>query len=233
LAVNLAASIARRATPAVRVCLVDADPSSRDVTTRLAVARSSLDEVVVRSRVSGSFLDGLASVYDPPLWVLPCVRAGVALSHRGLADVVAELRAGFDVVVCDLACGADGSGVVHGDRLGFDWVLLAVTPERGAVEAAVGFVDQFGDARLRGDVAVSVRLGVVTTGDEGSTELSHDVVGAMLGQPVLASVPQLWGRAAPNVGFGAALGIDELDVAVWTLFERLQATAKLTFSRAS
>src|SRR5580692_12650616 len=71
LAVNLAASLARRATPAVRVCLVDADPSSRDVTTRLAVARSSHVEVDAQSRVSGSFPHGLTSVYDPPLWVLP------------------------------------------------------------------------------------------------------------------------------------------------------------------
>jgi len=55
----------------------------------------------------------------------------------------------------------------------------------------------------------------------------------MLGEPVLASVPQLWGRAAPNVGFGAALGIDELDDAVWALFERLRATATATSSRAS
>jgi hypothetical protein len=38
---------------------------------------------------------------------------------------------------------------------------------------------------------------------------------------VIGSVRQLWGRAAPNLGFGAALGIDDLDDAVGTLFDRL------------
>jgi len=234
LAVNFAASLARRATPAVRVCVVDADPCSRDVTTRLAVAGYSLEDLPARLPVSVSLLDGLGSVYDPPLWVLPGSGTGAGAAHRALGDVVGELRAGFDVVVCDLACGPVGSGVVQADRLvGLDWIVLAVTPERAAVEAAFRFVERFGDARLRGEVARSVQLGVVTTGDESSTELGLDVVAAMLGEPVLASVPQLWGRAAPNVGFGAALGIDELDDAVWALFERLRATAAATSSRAS
>jgi hypothetical protein len=37
----------------------------------------------------------------------------------------------------------------------------------------------------------------------------------------LGSVRQLWGRSAPNLGFGAALGIDDLDDAVGSLFARL------------
>jgi hypothetical protein len=144
------------------------------------------------------------------------------------------LRSRFDVVMCDLACGPAGRGVVQSDRVvGLDWILLAVTPERGAVEAAARFVDQFGDAGLRGDRGRSVRLGVVTTTDEGSTELSPEVVAAMLGETVLASVPQRWGRAVPNVGFGAALGIDELDDAVWLLWQRLRTAATALSSRAS
>jgi hypothetical protein len=35
---------------------------------------------------------------------------------------------------------------------------------------------------------------------------------------VSARVPQLWGRAEPNRGFGAALAIPELDAAVYDLF---------------
>jgi len=64
---------------------------------------------------------------------------------------------------------------------------------------------------------------VVITGDEGSVDLTAEMVAETLDGPVLGCVPQLWGRSVPNLGFGAALGIAELDDAVDTLFERLGA----------
>ena len=80
-----------------------------------------------------------------------------------------------------------------------------------------------------------MQLGVVTTGDEGSTDVAPEVVGKALGHPVLGSIPQLWGRRAPNLGFGAALGIAELDDAVGALFERIEGRSALdrATSRAS
>jgi len=233
LAVNLAASLGRRATPGTRVCVVDADPTSRDVTTRLAAAGSSLDACAARAQGSVPFLDRVDSVCDPPLWVLPRAGTEAGPAQRPLGDVVGALRTQFDLVVCDLACGPQSALVPSAQLVGLDWVLLAVTPRRASVEAAVCFLEQFGHARVLGDIAESVQLGVVTTGDETSTELSADAVSTMLGEPVLASVPQLWGRAAPNVGFGAALGIDELDDAVCALFERLRPAAAITSSRAT
>jgi hypothetical protein len=102
-----------------------------------------------------------------------------------------------------------------------DWLLLAVTPDVEPVEHAARFLEQFDEATERGDIATSVRVGVVITGDESSTDVSAQVVERALGRPVVGSVRQLWGRAEPNLGFGAALGIDELDDAVGALFARL------------
>ena len=59
---------------------------------------------------------------------------------------------------------------------------------------------------------------MVCTGDESSTQMSCSDVEAVLDTPVLGRIPQLWGRAEPNRGFGAALAIPELDDAVYDLF---------------
>jgi hypothetical protein len=63
-----------------------------------------------------------------------------------------------------------------------------------------------------------VQLAVVCTGDESSTVLSLSEVEVILEVAVAGRVPQLWGRAEPNRGFGAALAIPELDDAVYDLF---------------
>jgi len=234
LAVNLAASLARNLDARARVCVVDADPFSLDVTTRLAAAGPRLEDFAAWPGAAVPRVDALAWVNDPPLWVLPSAGAGVGATHRALRSVLPALRAEFDVVVCDLVGGPAGPARVMSDRLDqLDWLLVAVTPEVEPVKAAARFLEQFEEARASGRVADSVRLGVVTTGDEGSTELSADVVSKMLDEPVLASVRQLWGRAVPNVGFGAALGIGELDESVAALFERLDCAYERAASRAS
>jgi hypothetical protein len=48
-------------------------------------------------------------------------------------------------------------------------------------------------------------------------------VASRLDIPVPGRIPQLWGRAVPNRGFGAALAIPELDDAVSELFESFRA----------
>ena len=134
------------------------------------------------------------------------------------------LRDAFDVVVCDLVGGPSGPARVMSSRLDqLDWLVLAVTPERRAVEAAGALRRRSSTRRAsRGHVAESVRIGVVTTGDEGSTELErHRGRPSRSGERFLGSLRQLWGRAVPNLGFGAALGIGELDDAVDALFDRL------------
>jgi hypothetical protein len=222
-AVNFAASLARNAARELRVCLVDADPFACDVTTRLAVPGPYLEDFAGEHAAEPAALaDSLVSLREPPLWVLPSVGAGAGVTHRALGRVLPAVREAFDVVICDLVAGPAGPARVLSNRLDqLDWLVLAVTPVPDAVERAGRFVRQFEESRERGHVAESVRIGVVSTGDEGSTELGASEVTEVIGQRFLGSFRQLWGRAVPNLGFGAALGIGELDDAVDALFESL------------
>jgi hypothetical protein len=231
LAVNLAAIRARQTGGRERVCVVDADPRLLDVTTRLPVRGPRLED----GFDSGAWAGSPASVHEPPLWVLPSSGAGVASTYRAAGRALPVLRAGFDAVICDLVSGVSGPSRVAGRLEHFDWLLLAVTPDVEPVAAAVRFLDHFDAARARGEIADTVRLGIVTTGDEGSTDLSPEVVGAALGRPVVGSIRQLWGRSAPNPGFGATLGIAELDDAVGALFDRIdgRSVRNAATSRAS
>jgi hypothetical protein len=216
LAVNLAA-IRARLVPDARVCVVDADPRGLDVSNRLPVSGPCLEDYAERFIP----IHALGSVHEPPLRVLPSAGAGFGLASRAGRRALPHLRAEFDVVVCDLPSGAAGPGRVFGRLEQLDWLLVAVTPDVEPVERAVEYFEHFDAAVVRGEIAPSVRVGVVTTGDESSTALRSDVVERALGRPVIGSVHQLWGRAAPNLGFGATLGIDELEDAVGAIFGRL------------
>jgi hypothetical protein len=217
--------LARNAARGSRLCLVDADPSARDITTRLAVSGPYLEDFAeLRFSDPAALAEALVSLHEPPLWVLPSAGGGVGATHRAVGRVLSPLREAFDVVVCDVVGGPAGPARVISDRMEqLDWLVLAVTPELDAVRRAVRFVDQFEDARERGFVAATVRIGVVSTGDESSTDLGALAVAELLGPSFLGSLRQLWGRALPNLGFGAALGIGELDDSVAALYERLVA----------
>ena len=191
-AVNLAAIRARDTEGRERVCVVDADPRLLDVTTRLAVSGPCLEDFAAADVATAS----IAVVHEPPLWVLPSSGAGVASAYRARPPRSCACAADFDVVVCDLVGGVSGPVRVAGRLDQLDWLLLAVTPDVEPVESAARFLEHFDEARGRGEIAESVQLGVVTTGDEGSTDLSPDVVGKALGRPVVGSIPQLWGRSA-------------------------------------
>jgi len=214
LAANIAASLARNAAASGRVCVVDADPIALDVTTRLGVRSPVLEDY---ARAEHPTIAQLGRLYSPSLEVLPCGGAPVGRLHYAAEQALPELRAAFDVVVADLPGGPSGPGSVFGSNLDLlDWLILAVTPEPDAVAAAGHFLELFDEGRRRG--AMGVRLAIVCTGDESSTDLSNHEVGLRLGARVDARIPQLWGRAEPNFGFGPALAIPELDDAVYDLF---------------
>jgi cellulose biosynthesis protein BcsQ len=216
LATNVAASLARHSAVSARVCVVDADPLALDVTTRMAV-RGPVLEDFARAKAPDS--TRLARVGTPsPMAVLPCGGGPVARVHLAAEAALCELRESFDLVVCDVPGGPSGPGLALGARLELlDWLVLAVTPQRGAVAATSHFLELFQTARDRGDIG-SVKLAVVCTGDESSCELSTGEVERILDVAVAGRIPQLWGRAEPNWGFGAALAIPELDDAVYDLF---------------
>ena len=91
----------------------------------------------------------------------------MGLTHRATERALPLLRADFDVVVCDLMGGPTGPERVAGRLAQLDWLLIAVTPDVEPVEATAQFLEQFARAR-DGEIAASVRVGIVATGDEGS-----------------------------------------------------------------
>ncbi len=220
MATNVAASLARNAAVSARVCVVDADPLTLDVTTRLGVRGPVLEDY---ARPTPPTVAQLGRLFSPSLTVVPCGGGGIGRLRFATERALPQLVEAFDVVVVDAPGGPSGPGSVVGARLdALDWLVLAVTPEPGAVSAAVHFLELFGTARDRGDVG-DVQLAVVCTGDESCTHLDCRDVEAATGVAVAGRVPQLWGRAEPNLGFGPALAIPDLDDAVHDLFVSLAA----------
>jgi MinD-like ATPase involved in chromosome partitioning or flagellar assembly len=213
-ATNFAASLARNSSISARVCVVDADPMTLDVSTRMGLHGPVLEDF---ARPAMPRVGQLARTFSPAMTVLPSDGAAVARLHYAAERALPELRRVFDVIVCDLPGGPSGPGSVLGSRLEqLDWLVLTVTPDPGAVAAAHHFLEHFETARTRGDVG-SVELAVVCTGDENSALLDRIDVETALGVRVAGRIPQLWGRSEPNMGFGPALAIPDLDDAAYDL----------------
>jgi hypothetical protein len=221
LAVNMAASLTRELYGGEQVCVVDGDPLVRDVTTRLPVRGITLEDFGL-STVPDPDTIGRFDASDFHFRVLGNRGEGLGRVRYSAERARTLLESCFDVVIWDLVGGPNGPGRVVGERLdALDWLLLAVTPEPGAIAASKNFLEQFETARQRNVIAPELRLGIVCTGDEGSNSCQVADVEAALDRPVLGEVPQLWGRAEPNLGFGPALAIPELDDAVVDLFSAL------------
>jgi len=214
-ATNIAAALARHSAVSGRVCLVDADPLSLDVTTRLAVSGPVLEDFA-GTRLPA--VSRLARVASPPMSVLPSAGGAIPRVHLATERALPVLGESFDVVVCDVPGGPTGPGLAVGQRLErLDWLVVAMTPEVEAVTATEHFVDMFETAKDRGHVG-DVRLALVCTGDESSSALAVPEIEERFDVAIASHIPQLWGRSVPNHGFGPALAIPELDEAVYDLF---------------
>jgi cellulose biosynthesis protein BcsQ len=218
-AANIAASLARHSALSARVCVVDADPFTLDVSTRLAVNGPTLEEFA-KTRVPN--VGRLGRYHSPEFTVVPSDGEAVARVHSAFDRAFEPLRDAFDVIVVDLPGGPTGPGKAIGGRLDkLDWLLLAVTPEPDAIAAAAHFVEMFETGRTKGDIG-DVRLAVLCTGDESTAMFSPEEVEAILGIGTVGRIPQLWGRSVPNIGFGPALAIPELDDAVYDMLMDLR-----------
>ena len=217
-AANYAAILARHESGSV--CVIDADPRSCDVGTRLGVADTSLHRFAA-PKLSGELekLDArtLPALDFPPLHVLPAEPAFVDLDYRLSYDAaVTAAREAFDVVVVDMPVGAGRPGPTLDGRLvdRLDGLLLTVTPDRAALAATLRHLELFAEAHHRGAIAPHVFIAVAVTGDEGSSALEADDVVEVLEDACVGTIPQLWGRALPNEGFGPTLGIAFLEDAI-------------------
>ena len=214
-ATNVAAALARHSAVSDRICLVDADPFALDVTTRLGVSGPVIEDF---ARADMPSVGRLGQIHAPVMTVVPCGGSAIGRVRFALERALPALEDAYDVIVCDLPGGPTGPGSAMGARLELlDWLVLAVTPEPAAVHAAAHFLERFRTATDRGDIG-TVGLTIVATGDESSDALGADEMEAVLGANLTTRIPQLWGRAEPNLGFGPALAIPELDDAAYDLF---------------
>jgi cellulose biosynthesis protein BcsQ len=211
-AVNIAASLARHSALSARVCVVDADPTNLDVTTRLAISSPALEDF---ARPNPPTVGRLRRYHSPEFTVIPSRGGPIARSRLAVEKSFPALSDAFDVIVFDLPVGPTGPGRAIGGRLErLDWLVLAVTPEPNSIAASAHFLEMFETGQARGEIG-DVRLAVLCTGDEGTAVFEPEEVETILGIETVGRVPQLWGRAEPNVGFGPALAIPELDDAVY------------------
>jgi Mrp family chromosome partitioning ATPase len=209
------------------VCLVDADPRSCDVGTRLASGGVTLNRWAAAcrdERASGLPRRDLQRLAYPPLFVLPVEPMSVNGDSTEAHDIALPvLRDAFDVVVVDLPVGAGRPGPTLDARLvdHFDALIVTVTPDRAALAATLRYLELFAAAVERGAVADHVDIAVVITGDEGSVRLDPDDVADCLGG-VTGRLHQLWGRALPNRGFGPTLGIVSLETEIHRIHSHLR-----------
>jgi hypothetical protein len=208
------------------VCVVDGDPRSCDVGTRLAAGGVTLNRYAAARRdgkAAGSPRNELARMAYPPLFVLPVEPMSVHRDYSEAYDTALPvLRDAFDLVVVDLPVGAGRPGPTLDARLvdHFDALILTVTPDRAALAATLRHLELFASAVERGAVAENVDIAVVITGDEGSVRLDPEDVADCLGG-VTGRLHQLWGRALPNRGFGPTLGIVSLETEIHRIHTHL------------
>jgi hypothetical protein len=219
IATNIAAALARHSAVSARVCVVDADPLTRDVTMRLPVGGPVIQDF---ARHKSPHIGQLGRLQSARLTVVGCDESAVGRVHFAAARMFPELLDVYDVVVCDLPAGPTGPGSALGARLELlDWLIVSVTPQPDALAATSHFLEHFETARHRVDVG-DVRLAVVATGDESCAYIDDHEIEAALEMPLAGRIPQLWGRAAPNAGFGPALAIPELDESVYDLYTAMR-----------
>jgi MinD-like ATPase involved in chromosome partitioning or flagellar assembly len=210
-AANFAAHLAARVTPlGSSVCIVDTDLESRDVGIRFDVTAPTLLEVANDLDLRDgrrAFTDAIAKVDPPGLHVVPTrlpQSALVPLLHSKTPALLGSLRAAFDFVVVD-APVAVGLGTFDWERTMLrqvDVLLVAVTAEASGLGGVLRYLNAIASAKHNGALAETFDAHVVLTGrDEDGTRTllgEHDIERKLRGIPVIASVPQLWGRQRPD-----------------------------------
>jgi len=210
-AANLAAHLAARVTrEGSTVCVVDADLESRDVGVRFDVESPTLLDVAnnLTLRDGRVPLSETIPRIDPPgVHVLPTrlpQSALVPLLHSKTTALLAPLRNAFDYVVID-APVAVGLGTYEWERTMLkqvDVLLVAVTAEASALGGVLRYLNAIAAAKNSGALPSTFDAHVVLTGrdEDGTRSLlsERDIDRKLRGIPVIASVPQLWGRQRPE-----------------------------------
>lgn len=200
IAVELAARVARAS--GSFVCLVGADPTDRDVERRLPQLLVGEDRYTRTSVGTGTHTLEVTSLPNRKLDV-------VALSDRtGVEQVLPELREMFDYVIIDAPSRVSTGGI------GISRVLLQFLD--ALIVASRLTADELALTRLYVDAlsemaaARHVDVGVVSTGERENAGLDDKQVEQRVrALPVIAAVPQLWGRTTSQ----SIVGFDQLTTA--------------------
>ncbi len=215
-AANFAANLAARVTrEGSSVCVVDTDLESRDVGARFDIAAPTLLDVANDLSVRDGrkhLTETIARVDPPGLHVLPTrlpQSALLPLLHTKTTALLTSLRAAFDFVVID-APVAVGLGTFDWERTMLrqvDVLLVAVTAEASALGGVIRYLNAIAAAKNNGVLPPTFDAHVVLTGrdDDGTRSLltERDLERKLGGIPVIASVPQLWGRQRPETPLDA------------------------------
>jgi len=217
-----AAHLAARVAPErSSVCVVDTDIESRDVGIRFDVTAPTLLDVAngVTLRDSTVQLSEVVARVDPPgVYVLPTrlpQSALVPLLHKKTTALLPHLRAAFDFVVIDAPVSV-GLGAYDWERAMLrqvDVLLVAATAEASSLGGVLRYLNAIAAAKNNGALPPTFDAHVVLTGrdEDGTRSLltEADIERKLRGIPVIASVPQLWGRQRPetplDIGMQASL----------------------------
>jgi Mrp family chromosome partitioning ATPase len=191
-AANVAARLA--ADGVARVAVVDADPRSCDVGDRLGMT--------VRGRLEW-----------PDLTVVPL---SVSAKPAMTAGHIRSLADRFDIVVVDLPAGAGAPGPVLESGLleRVDRLVVMTELSVAALRSTRRWAELVSWAKNAGHVQHDVEVVAAVCDEEVADDGARSRLATTLGLPVVASVPQLWGRIPPNLGFGPTLGFPVLDQAL-------------------
>jgi MinD-like ATPase involved in chromosome partitioning or flagellar assembly len=198
------------------VCVIDTDLESRDVGVRFGITTPTLLDVAnaVTLRDSSVEVSDVIPRIDPPgVHVLPTrlpQSALVPLLHNKTTALLPHLRAAFDFVVIDAPVTV-GLGPFDWERAMLrqvDVLLVAATAEASSLGGVLRYLNALAGAKNNGALPPTFDAHVVLTGrdDDGTRSLltEADIERKLRGIPVIASVPQLWGRQRPE----AALDVD-------------------------
>jgi len=207
LAVHLSARVASRGHS---VCVVDTDLESRDVGVRFDVNAPTLLDVAnnLTVRDGSTHLSEVIARLDPPgLHVLPTRLPQSALVphlHAKTTALLGPLRAAFDFVVIDAPVSV-GLGTFDWERTMLrqvDVLIVAVTAEAAGLGGVLRYLNAIAAAKNSGALPSTFDAHVVLTGrdEDGTRSLlsERDIDRKLRGIPVIASVPQLWGRQRPE-----------------------------------
>lgn len=193
---GVAANVAARlsADGISRVAVIDADPRSRDVGDRLGIT--------VRGRLEW-----------PELTVVPI---NVSTTPAMTDGHIRSLEERFDIVVVDLPAGAGAPGpALDSGLLGrLDRLVVMTELSVAAVRSTRRWAELVRWGKTAGHLPHAVEV-VAAVCDEAIVDDPARIrLATTLCLPVVASVPQWWGRTAPNLGFGPTLGFPVLDQAL-------------------